>query len=123
MATDRDRELVTAVQTAGTQATIAKALICILQVYPEETLEQLAGRVGWMKEKVAKYLRFHKLEPTVLAAVTAGEIVVASAYMLTRLPVEEQPAWIERAKTKKPWELTPEVNIRAAELKPKREPR
>lgn len=95
----------------------SKQLVRILAQSPLMPLSELATRLskspGWLNER----LGLVKLEPAIASLVDEGKVNLSNAYALAKLPVEEQPNFLERAMTMTPQEFVPTANGRIKELK------
>lgn len=94
-----------------------QGLLRILGMNPLMTEAELAVKLGKSPAWIAQRLSLNKLDPKVAQLVDSGEIALANAYPLTRLPKEEQINWIERAMTMGTGEFGPQVLARAKEIR------
>lgn len=89
----------------------------ILGANPGMTLEDLAKRchksASWVKER----LMLINLIPRALTQLDEGTLPLSNAYVLGRLPDEEQEVWIDRATTTPPDQFMPECLARIKELR------
>lgn len=81
------------------------------------TVAELASRLGkssqWLKER----LSLNKIEnPEIQKLVDDGEITLANAYSLAKLPPEEQPDYIQAAIEQPTTEFAPTVQTRVKEI-------
>ncbi len=89
----------------------------VLSANPMMTLAQLAGRLSVSSDWLDNRLGLTKLTPDIGKLVDEGNIPLSNAYVLAKLPPEEQPNWVERAITQQPVEFAQPVNARVKELK------
>jgi len=95
----------------------SKQLVRILAQKPLMPLAELASRLSkspaWLNER----LGLVKLEPSIASLVDEGKVNLSNAYAMAKLPVDEQPAFLDRSITMKPQEFIPTVNARIKEIK------
>lgn len=103
------------IKTTGLEYT--NQLIKIMDAHPARTVEEQAARLhkspSWVKER----LKLLNLVDDAQRAVDAGDIVMTNAYQLAKLPPDEQPGWIDFAKSEAPDTFTPKVQARLKEIK------
>lgn len=95
----------------------SKQLVRILAQNPlmteAELAEALSKTPSWLRER----LGLIKLADGIQSLVDEGKINLSNAYVLAKLPVEEQAAFVDRALTMQPQEFVPTVNGRVKELR------
>lgn len=95
----------------------SQSLRLILGHNPLMTAAELAVKLGMSPSWVGQRLGLLKLDKKVADLVEDGTINLSNAYVLAKLPPEEQGNFVERAMTMAPSEFTPTVNSRAKELR------
>ena len=94
-----------------------RQLIRIVNKNPLLTTAELATKLGkspaWLQERMSLQ---HIKNDEIAAAVNEGRIPLANAYMLAKLPEEEQSQFVDRAITASPSEFIPAVKSRIKEL-------
>jgi hypothetical protein len=109
---------------SGTKTERARLLFRILVERPKITLLDLADLIGQSAVFVTETLNLRKrLVTEAFYQFDRGEINVANAYALAKLPKLEQATWIEAARNEEPAALVPRINARVKELKPQSSPR
>jgi ParB/RepB/Spo0J family partition protein len=95
----------------------SKAILTIIESNPllsrEELATSLAKTTSWLSER----LGLLKLTDPVAKLVDSGDIKLSNAYVLAKLPPEEQPDFVDRALTMPPQQFTPTVNARIKEIR------
>ncbi len=95
----------------------SRQLVRILALDPLLTATQLATQLAksptWLNDR----LGLTKLEPSIASTVDEGKINLTNAYALSKLPVEEQAQFLDRAITMAPAQFVPLANGRAKELR------
>lgn len=94
-----------------------KALQRMMNLEPTMTVQNLADRVNASPSFVMQRFSLLKLDAPIQKLVNDGEIKLANAFALAKLPVEHQHAWTDNAMTQQPSEFVPAVNQRAKEVK------
>jgi ParB/RepB/Spo0J family partition protein len=94
-----------------------KQLQRIFAANPTLTLAEMAARVAKSPAWISQRLNLLKLEPTIQAAVDDGKITVSNAVQLAKLPVEEQPNYVDPACTMGSEEFVPMVLARVKEIR------
>lgn len=89
----------------------------ILGYHPTWTVSQLAAHLNKSPAWVDKMLSLNKLTENIQKLVDDGKIQLVNAYALAQLPVEEQPAWLERAQTQPTNEFPEQATKRLKEIK------
>jgi len=101
-------------------AQYAAALKTILERDAKLTISELADKVnkssGWLR----KLLSLNNLTDKAGKLVDRGEISLSNAYVLAKLPVEEQGEWLEKAKQLEPGKFEPLAMARRRELNRKK---
>ena len=95
----------------------AKALMKILGYNPTWTEAELASKVSKSPAWINRQLGLLRLNQKAKILVDDNRIPVANAYVLAKLPEEEQDNWIERAQTQQASEFTQAVLERAKQIK------
>lgn len=94
-----------------------EGLLRILGMNPTMTEAQLAVSLGKSPAWIAQRLSLNKLDPKVAALVNSGDIALSNAFAMTKLPMDEQLNWIERATTMGTTEFSPGVLARGKEIR------
>ncbi len=94
----------------------SKQLQKIMSMNPTLTTPQLAGKLNrsttWLNER----LGLTKLVPDIAKLVDGGSINLSNAFLLAKLPPDEQPNFADRAMSMTPQEFTPTVQARKKEI-------
>lgn len=77
----------------------ANAIFKYLGYNPTYTISQVAAKLNKSPVWLEKQLSLLKLIDAAKPLVNEGKIPLANAYVLAKMPPEEQPAWLERAQT------------------------
>lgn len=102
----------------------SRQLVRISNANPTMTLSELSQKLGKSEQFVNDRLALLKIDSKYQPLVNDGTIPVSNAYHLSKLPVAEQEAWIQRAQTETNAVFAPAVKQRLSELnKAKREGR
>ncbi len=88
----------------------------ILAMSPLMTMTQLANKLNKSAQWLNERLGLTKLSPAISKLVDDGKIKLTNAYMLAKLPDEEQANFTDRAMSMTPQEFTPVVLARKKEL-------
>lgn len=80
------------------------------------TMNELAGRLNKSGTWLSERLGILKLSPKIAGLVDDGKINLSNAYVLAKLPEEEQEAFVDRAQTMSPTQFTPTVLARKKEI-------
>lgn len=97
-------------------AQYTKQLQKILSMSPLLSMTQLALKLNRSTTWITDRLSLSKLLEGVQKLVDDGKINLSNAYMLAKLPEEEQPNFVDRAMSMTPQEFTPTVQNRKKEL-------
>ena len=81
------------------------------------TLDELASRLSMSIPSVNNVLRLNDLHPEIANLVNDGKIKVTNAYVLAKLPQEDQQHYIEEAMTLSPTDFAPKIDSRLKELR------
>lgn len=92
-------------------------LVRILASNPLLTKVDLASRLSVTKKWLDDRLSLTNLAEPIQELVDNGKIKLSNAYALAKLPVEEQPSYVDRAMTDPPTEFTPAIAARVKEIK------
>lgn len=95
----------------------AKQLELILSQNPFMTMAQLSERLSKSPSWLNDQLGLAKLPEDVGKLVDEGKLPLANGYVMSKLPPEEIPAFIERALTQQANEFAPQVNARVKEIR------
>ncbi len=95
----------------------SKQLNRILGHNPTMTQTELAVKLGKSPTWIGQRLGLLKLDGKVAKLVEEGSITLNNAYVLAKLPPDEQGPFVERAMTMPPAEFTPTVNARVKEIR------
>lgn len=95
----------------------SKQLVRILALDPLLTAAQLAGQLAKSPSWLNDRLGLTKLEDSIAGLVDEGKINLSNAYALSKLPVEEQANFLDRAMTMTPQQFIPTANARTKELR------
>lgn len=93
------------------------ALKRMMNMNPTMTTAELAERISQSPTFVLQRMSLQKLDAPIMKLVDAGEIKLANAYALSKLPREHQHEWTDQAMTQQPNEFVPAVNKRVSELR------
>lgn len=77
----------------------AKAIFKYIGYNPSKSMSEVAVDLGKNPQWVAKQMGLLKLHDQIKPLVDEGKIVLANAYVLAKMPPEEQMQWLERAQT------------------------
>jgi len=94
-----------------------KQLGRILGHNPLMTAAELSVKLGKSPTWVGQRLNLIKLDEKIQALVDDGTINLTNAIAMSKLPVEEQGNFVERAMTMTPAEFTPTINARIKEIR------
>lgn len=94
----------------------SEALQRILSGNPTLTLTSLASKLSRSTTWLTERLGLLKLDKRIATLVDEGKITLTNAYALAKLPVEEQPNFVDRAMTLTPTEFHGTVHARKKEL-------
>lgn len=94
----------------------ARQLQRILSFNPTLTASGLAARLCKSSSWINNHLGLQKLAPTIAQLVDEGNINLSNAFVLSKLPPEEQPNYVEQAMTMTPTEFGPIVQNRKNEI-------
>jgi len=94
-----------------------KQLVRIMSANPMLTLRELASKLSQSVPWLTDRLNLVKLDEKIQKLVDEGQIRLTNAYALAKLPVEEQPEWVDRAMTDGPSEFLPAVHSRVNDIK------
>lgn len=94
----------------------SKLLQKILAINPLRTMSELAARLNKSTTWLSERLRLTELHPSVQPLVDDGKINLSNAYLLAKLPKEEQLNFTDRAQTMTPQEFMPTVLTRKKEI-------
>jgi ParB/RepB/Spo0J family partition protein len=83
------------VETRPTEYT--RQLMRILAQNPTMTQTELAARLSVSPQYIEQRLSLNKLDPKIGELVDAGHISLNNAFPMTKLPVEQQTEWVDRA--------------------------
>jgi len=101
-----------------------KALHRILAMDPLLTIAELANSLSKSTAWLSERLKLTDLHQKIQVLVDSGDIKLANASVLAKLPPDEQFDWVEKAQTMPALEFAPAVRERAKEIqKAKREGR
>lgn len=98
-------------------AEYAQHLYRILSRSPLETKDSLAKKLSVARSWIDSHLQLTKLTPAAAELVDQGKIKLNNAFVLAKLPAEEQPAWIDAAQNEPTETFGPRAKARAKELK------
>lgn len=98
-------------------AEYAKALMRIIGYQPTMTEAEMAAKLNKSPAWISKQLSLLDLIDPIKPLVNEGKITLANAYVLAKLPPDEQPNWVERAQTESPQVFTGAATARAKEIK------
>jgi ParB/RepB/Spo0J family partition protein len=85
------------------------------------TTAVLAKQLGHKEEWIIERLHLTKLPESISKLVNAGEISLRNAIVLSKLPADEQVAWLDKAMHSLTTEFVPEVSKRLKEIKEAKE--
>lgn len=88
----------------------------ILAMNPTLTQNQLAQKLSKSPAWIDDRLSLNKLHESIKSLVDSGQVNLTNAYALAKLPLEEQPNWLDRAITTTPKEFVPAVQERKKEI-------
>jgi len=96
----------------------AKQLRRIMARNPMMIASELATKLGKSSAWLSQRLGLNKIENVdIQNLIDSGKIALANAYVLAKLPAEEQAEFMDRAMTVDPKEFVPLVNKRAKEIR------
>lgn len=95
----------------------SKALLKILQQNPLMSKADLANKLAKTSSWISERLGLLNLEEEIGKQVDSGNIGLSNAYVLAKLPKEEQANFLDRALTMSPAQFAPVVNARVKELR------
>jgi ParB/RepB/Spo0J family partition protein len=98
-------------------AQYAQQLVRLMIAKPAMSKAELAQTVGMSEAWVEQRLSLVKLIPQIQELVDAKAINVSNAYQLSRLPAEEQAAFVEQAQTSDNAAFTAAVQARLKEMR------
>ena len=86
---------------------------------PGLTAAELSHKLGKSSQWIVKRISLNRIEDKkIQKLIDNGKIPLASAYALARLPVDEQPYWVDRAITMRPDNFLPLIDKRVWDLRP-----
>lgn len=94
-----------------------KALQRMMNLNPTMTVTELAERVSQSPSFILQRFSLLKLDAPIQKLVNDGEIKLANAYALSKLPRDQQHEWTDQAISQQPSEFVPAVNKRVTELR------
>lgn len=94
-----------------------KALQRMMTLNPTMTVQELADRISQSASFVMQRFSLLKLDEPIQKLVDSGEIKLANAYHLSKLPKDHQHEWTDAAMAQQPAEFIPAVTARIKELK------
>jgi ParB/RepB/Spo0J family partition protein len=103
------------VETAPSE--YSKQLHRMMQANPTMTVADLAEKISRSTTYVSDRMGLLKLDEKIAGLVDAGKINVSNAFVLAKLPVEEQVNFVDRACTMTPTEFAPSVANRLREIR------
>lgn len=89
----------------------------LLSANPLLTMQELADRLSTSTSWLSQRLSLTNLDPAIQAMVDNDEINLANAYALAKLPLNEQPEYVDRAITEPTTNFTALVANRVKEIK------
>lgn len=98
-------------------AEYARGLQRMLTINPTMTETELGAKISKSPAWISKNLALNKLNDNIKKLVDEGKIVVANAFMLTKLPSEEQNNWVDRAQTEDSVKFGNQVTERAKAIR------
>lgn len=98
-------------------AQYADQLQRILSQNPTLTSLELAKKLAKSPKWLSDRLSLTKLDSKIQPLVDEGKLNLSNAYVLAKLPPEEQPNWLERAMTDTPQIFVPAVGQRVKEIR------
>jgi len=81
------------------------------------TVQELADQISKTPQFIYERLGLLKLNEQIAKLVDEGQIKLANAFALAKLPVDEQPNWIDRAITQEATEFIPSAAARVKEIR------
>lgn len=96
---------------------IAKTIQALLSANPDWSLADVANVISKTEGYVSKILGLAKLNDNIMELIDTGEISLTNAYQLRRLPEEEQPNYIDRAKEQPSYEFAETVKDRLKKIR------
>ena len=95
-----------------------KQLLRMLSMNATMTEAELAAKIGKSFEWLSQRLSLTKIKDSgINGMINEGKIKLTNAYAMTKLPPEEQAAWLDRAITLPPAEFVEQVEARAKEIR------
>lgn len=95
----------------------AQALLRMAATTPTDSIPVLAARLSKSPSWVVKMLRLGGIHPKCFELMMDGKIVALNCYALSRLPLDEQWAYLDKAMVMDPREFNPIVMSRLKEWK------
>lgn len=95
-----------------------KQLLRMLSMNATMTEAELAAKIGKSFEWLSQRLSLTKIKDAgIQQMINEGKIKLTNAYVLAKLPPEEQAAWLDRAITLPPTEFSEQADARAKEIR------
>ena len=112
-----EAQIITNIQRIDTKpAEYAKGLLRLMAINPTLVISDLAKRLAvsitWLQQR----LKLVNLIDSIAELVDSGDIILTNAINIAKLPVDEQPHWVEAAMTESPAEFVPKIIARAKEI-------
>jgi ParB/RepB/Spo0J family partition protein len=113
-----EAQILTNVHTVETKPVeYSKQLLRILGQNPTMTISALAARLNKSPQWLESRLYLNGLTPELATLVDENKISLPNAYVLAKLPVEEQNQYVEEAQTAPSQEFLPKINARIKEIR------
>jgi ParB/RepB/Spo0J family partition protein len=112
------KQIILNIQRVETKpAEYSQQLARMLNANPALTMNELAEMIHKSPAFIYERLSLLKLNEKIAKLVDGGEIPLANAYSLAKLPAEEQGNFVDRAITMQPPEFIPLVSTRVKEIR------
>lgn len=103
------------VKTSPTQ--FSKQIHRLLALDDSITINQLANDLNVSPTYISERMNLIKLDEKIAALVDDGKITLTNAYSLARLPIDEQPNYVQAAMNETPEEFSVKARMRLKEIK------
>jgi len=99
-------------------AEYGRQLVRLFSANPTLSKAEVGANIGKSTSWIDKILHLNKIESDdIRGLIDEGKVTLANAFALSKLPVEEQPEYLDRAMTLPSEEFVPMVNQRVKEIR------